>query len=81
MALYYMVGAYLAYQLISIVKINFWLGLLGAAVGAGILGLLMEFLFLRRIYGRYEEGGYQILLTYSFMAPVFGSQPADRGDH
>ncbi|MCM8827556.1 MAG: branched-chain amino acid ABC transporter permease, partial [Candidatus Omnitrophica bacterium] len=27
----------------------------------------MEFLFLRRIYGRQDEGGFQILLTYSFI--------------
>ncbi len=27
----------------------------------------MEFLFLRRIYGRAEEGGFQILLTYAFI--------------
>ena len=64
---FYMLGAYFAYQFISIVKINFWISLLIASVGAGIIGLLMEFLFLRRIYGRYEEGGYQILLTYSFI--------------
>ena len=64
---FYMLGAYLAYQFISILKMNFWVGLLIASVGAGVLGLVMEFCFLRRIYGRYEEGGYQILLTYSFI--------------
>jgi branched-subunit amino acid ABC-type transport system permease component len=29
--------------------------------------MLMEFLFLRRIYGRANEGGFQILLTYCFI--------------
>ncbi|MBA4358881.1 MAG: branched-chain amino acid ABC transporter permease [Desulfovibrio sp.] len=36
-------------------------------MGAGILGMIAEAAFLRRIYGRQEEGGFQILLTYSFI--------------
>lgn len=41
--------------------------MLAAAAGAGVLGMLAESLFLRRIYGRAEEEGFQILLTYSFI--------------
>ena len=61
---FYMIGAYLGYQLVSVWQLNFWLALLGAAVGAGLIGALVEFLLLRRIYGRSNEGGFQILLTY-----------------
>ena len=61
---FYMLGAYFAYQLVAIWQGNFWLSLLVAGLGAGIVGMLAELLFLRRIYGRSGEGGFQILLTY-----------------
>jgi branched-chain amino acid transport system permease protein len=64
---FYMIGAYLAYQVVSSYYANFWISVLVAAVGAGILGMLAEAIFLRRIYGRAQEGGFQILLTYSFI--------------
>jgi branched-subunit amino acid ABC-type transport system permease component len=67
---FYMLGAYLAYQTIAAYSANFWLAMLAAGVGAGIAGMIAESLFLRRIYGRSEEGGFQILLTYSFILVI-----------
>jgi len=67
---FFMVGAYLAYQAVSAWHTHFWPAILVAALGAGILGMLAESLFLRRIYGRAEEGGFQILLTYSFILVI-----------
>jgi len=64
---FYMIGAYFGYQLVAIWGVNFWLSLILAGVGAGICGMLAESLFLRRIYGRANEGGFQILLTYCFI--------------
>ncbi|MGO8880398.1 MAG: branched-chain amino acid ABC transporter permease [Desulfomonilaceae bacterium] len=64
---FYMIGAYLAYQAVSAWHTNFWISVLIAALGAGIVGMLAEATFLRRIYGRAQEGGFQILLTYSFI--------------
>jgi len=61
---FYMIGAYLGYQVVGVWELNFWLALVVAAVGAGLFGMLIEFLLLRRIYGRANEGGFQILLTY-----------------
>ena len=61
---FYMIGAYFGYQLVSVWKINFWVALVAAGAGAGLVGAGAEFLFLRRIYGRAQEGGFQILLTY-----------------
>lgn len=61
---FYMIGAYLGYQVVSEWQMNFWFALVVAAVGAGLFGALIEFLVLRRIYGRANEGGFQILLTY-----------------
>jgi len=67
---FYMLGAYLAYQAATVWHTNFWTATLAAALGAGVLGMLAESLFLRRIYGRAEEGGFQILLTYSFILVI-----------
>lgn len=67
---FYMLGAYLAYQAASVWHTNFWIAALVAALGAGVAGMLAEALFLRRIYGRAEEGGFQILLTYSFILVI-----------
>lgn len=64
---FYMLGAYLAYVAVSTWHTNFWAAIFVAAIGAGLIGACAEFLFLRRIYGRSEEGGFQILLTYSFI--------------
>lgn len=61
---FYMIGAYLGYQVVGVWEMNFWLALVLAAAGAGLFGMLVEYLLLRRIYGRSNEGGFQILLTY-----------------
>ena len=61
---FYMVGAYVGYQLVAIWELIFWIALVLAGLGAGLVGMLAESLFLRRIYGRVNEGGFQILLTY-----------------
>jgi branched-subunit amino acid ABC-type transport system permease component len=61
---FYMIGAYLAFQIVSVWQINFWLGLLLSGLGAGIVGMVAEVFLLRRIYGRKHEAGFQILLTY-----------------
>lgn len=67
---FYMLGAYFAYQCVSMWETNFWIATLVAALGAGLLGMAAESVFLRRIYGRTEEGGFQILLTYSFILVI-----------
>jgi branched-chain amino acid transport system permease protein len=64
---FYMIGAYLAYTCVSVLGLNFWASLVLSGLGAGVFGMLMESIFLRRIYGRAEEAGFQILLTYSFI--------------
>lgn len=67
---FYMIGAYLGYQIVSVWGVNFWYGLVLAALGTGICGMLAESLFLRRIYGRANEGGFQILLTYCLILVI-----------
>jgi len=63
---FYLLGTYFAYQVMQFIP-NFWLGLLVGTIGAGIIGMVIEFLFLKRIYGRAEEGAFQLLLTYAFI--------------
>ncbi|WP_027192076.1 branched-chain amino acid ABC transporter permease [Fundidesulfovibrio putealis] len=64
---FFMLGAYVGYQMSSVWGQNFWLSLVAGGLFAGVLGMVAEFFFLRRIYGRADEGGFQILLTYSFI--------------
>jgi branched-chain amino acid transport system permease protein len=65
---FYMVGAYLAYQIVQWVGTGpgrFWWAALGAAVGIAILGGLVERLLLRHLYGKEEL--YQLLFTYALV--------------
>ena len=61
---FYMIGAYLAFQIVSVFQVNFWLGIILSGLGAGLVGIIAEVFLLRRIYGRKNEAGFQILLTY-----------------
>ena len=67
---FYLLGAYFAYQAVAVSGAGFWQGVVLATLGAGVAGAAMEYLFLRRIYGRPGEEGFQILLTYSFILIV-----------
>jgi len=60
----YMVGAYITYTVIEKFT-NFGMALLIAPIAVGILGLILERFFIRRIYG-YDEL-YQLLMTYAFI--------------
>jgi len=64
---FYMLGAYFSYQFATVWGSNFWLSLLLSGLFVGLFGMLAEASLLRRIYGRPNEGGFQILLTYSFI--------------
>ena len=63
---FYLLGTYFTYQLMQMFN-NFWVGLLVGVIGAGIVGMVIEVLFLRRIYGRDQEGAFQLLMTYAFI--------------
>src|SRR6187401_3020126 len=53
---FYMLGAYLAYTFSQFLMTKlgtatgFWIGIGAAALGVGVLGVIMELLLLRRIY-------------------------------
>jgi branched-subunit amino acid ABC-type transport system permease component len=65
---FYMLGAYLAWQIVHWVGPEgegFWLAALGAALGVAILGAVIERLLLRHLYRREEL--YQLLFTYALV--------------
>jgi len=65
---FYMLGAYLAWQLVQWLAPmlnSFWLAVVGAAVGLAVLGAIVERLLLRHLYGRAEL--YQLLFTYALV--------------
>ena len=65
---FYMLGAYIAWQVVHWVQPTgaaFWLAALGAALGIAILGGVIERLLFRFLYGREEL--YQLLFTYALV--------------
>jgi branched-subunit amino acid ABC-type transport system permease component len=65
---FYMVGAYLAWQIVQWLAPllgDFWLAVFGAALGVAVLGGLVERFLLRHMYGKEEL--YQLLLTYALV--------------
>jgi branched-subunit amino acid ABC-type transport system permease component len=65
---FYMLGAYLAWQMVRWLHplpSEFWLAVVFAAIGIGILGALTELVFFRLLYGREEL--YQLLFTYALV--------------
>jgi len=65
---FYMLGAYLAWQAVQWLHPTgggFWLAVVFAATGVGLLGAVTERLFFRSLYGREEL--YQLLFTYALV--------------
>src|SRR5580698_2781796 len=65
---FYMVGAYLAWQVVQWLQPiggAFWIAALAAALGVALLGAVTERLFFRSLYGREEL--YQLLFTYALV--------------
>ena len=63
---FYMIGAYLAWQLVHILgpaSGSFWFAVFASALAVALLGALIERFLLSRLYGREEL--YQLLFTYA----------------
>ncbi len=68
---FYMLGAYLAYQIVQWVGFGpgrFWWAVFGAALAVAVLGGLIERLLLRHLYDKEEL--YQLLFTYAIVLIV-----------
>jgi branched-chain amino acid transport system permease protein len=64
---FYMLGAYLAYWIAAYTG-SFWIALVGGVVIAFIVGLLLEIVFVRRLYGRDHLA--QVLLSFGLILMV-----------
>lgn len=60
----YMVGAYIGLKVYEVTNRNYVLAVLGGAAAAGVLGMLMEVGFLRRLY---KKESSQVLVTIGFI--------------
>jgi branched-chain amino acid transport system permease protein len=60
----YMVGGYVGIEVATKYAHNWWVGLIAAAACTGVIGLLLEVGFLRRLY---NDEGSQVLLTIGFI--------------
>ena len=61
----FMVGSYLAYTFYGLWGLPFGLAIFLSLLGTGLLGFVMERVFLRRLYGLDEA--YQLILTFGFI--------------
>ncbi len=61
----YMLGAYMAFTFYAHLGWNFWLSLVLATVSIGLVGLVMERFFLKRMYD--VDIAYQLILTFGFI--------------
>jgi branched-subunit amino acid ABC-type transport system permease component len=59
---FYLLGGYIGLTMVRQFD-NFWLALVAAPLVVGALGLVIEYLFLRRLYGRHRHLD-QVLLTF-----------------
>ena len=64
---FYMLGAYLAYG-ISLATGSFWLALIGGVIIAFIVGLALENVFIKRLYGR--DHLTQVLLSFGLILVI-----------
>ena len=60
----FMIGAFIGWSVLVQWKLNFGLAVLSSGLGAGIIGLVLERVFLRRLYKQPNE---QVLLTLGFI--------------
>jgi branched-chain amino acid transport system permease protein len=58
---FYMLGAFVGFSTLSVVP-NFWIAILLAGVAVGLLGILIEILMFKPLYGR--EPIFHLLLTF-----------------
>ena len=62
---FYMFGAYIAYSITEMIGLNFFWGVIGAALGLAVLSLLIERTLFRFVYDK--EHLMQLLLTFALV--------------
>ncbi len=61
------IGAYVSVTMVASEFGNFWLSIVVAGLVVGVIGMIIEMGFVRRLYGRAEEELDQLLLTFAFV--------------
>ena len=61
----YMMGAFLGYTFAKLCGNNFWLGLLIGPLAVGVIGAILEFFLIKRVYRL--DIIYQLLITYALV--------------
>jgi branched-chain amino acid transport system permease protein len=76
----FMAGAYIAYHVVAVLGLSFWVALVVAPLAVGVVGILMEVLVLRRVYG--QEPIVGLLATFGMtlmfqeaVRAIWGSTP------
>jgi branched-chain amino acid transport system permease protein len=67
----FMLGAFVAWILLNHFAINYWWALVIAPIVVGLLGILLERLFIRRVYDL--DHSYGLLLTYGLALALEGT--------
>ena len=68
---FYMVGAFFAWMLLYMLGIGYWGALILAPLGVAVIGMILEFLLIRRIYQL--DHSYGLLLTFGLLLIIQGS--------
>ncbi len=68
---FYMLGAFAAYMALQFLGVNYWWALLLAPLAVGVLGVVIERVFLRHLYGL--DPLYGLLLTFGMALIAEGS--------
>jgi len=66
----YMLGAFLAWMALTLLGVNYWVALVAVPAAVGLLGIAIERLLLRRLYGL--DNLYGLLLTFGLALVVEG---------
>jgi len=66
----YMLGAFLAWMGLTYLGVGYWVALVAAPVAVGALGVVVERVLLRRLYGL--DNLYGLLLTFGLALVVEG---------
>ncbi|OYR72623.1 branched-chain amino acid ABC transporter permease [Halorubrum ezzemoulense] len=67
---FYMLGAYVTLAVVSNVIDNFWIAAVVGALAVGIVGAVIEFSAIRRLYDRVDSDLDQLIVTFGFVLVI-----------
>jgi branched-subunit amino acid ABC-type transport system permease component len=67
---FYMLGAYVTLAVVTSVVDNFWLAAVAGALAVGVVGAVIEFAAIRRLYDRVDADLDQLIVTFGFVLVI-----------